>query len=95
MYKLNHRLFRQSTTRNADECYLNECQYTCADDAGLLATTRAGAVQVFASYIEVTAEFDLTVNLPKTKLLVAGHVMQEEDKAPIHLDHCSIDCVDN
>ena len=91
-YKLDHQLFRRPTTRNADELHLNECQY--ADDAALLATTRAGAEQVLTSYIEVAAEFGLTVSLPKTKLLVAGHAVQEEDKAPIHLDHGSIDSVD-
>ena len=34
------------------------------------------------------------MSLPKTKLLVVGDAEQEEDKAPIHLDHGSIDCVD-
>ena len=50
-----------------------------ADDAALLATTRSGAEQVLASYIEVADEFGLTVSLPKTKLLVVGHAVREED----------------
>ena len=46
------------------------------------------------SYVEVAAAFGLTVSLPITKLLVTGHTVQEEDKAPIHLEHGSIDCVE-
>ena len=60
-YKLDHQLFRRST-RNAEECRLNECQF--ADDAALLATTRTGAQQALALYIEVTTAFGLTVSLP-------------------------------
>ena len=90
-YKPDQQLFRRST-RNAEECHPNECQF--ADDAALLATTRAGAEQALASYVAVAAAFGLRVSLPKTKLLVVGHDVQEEDKAPIHLEHGSIDCVE-
>ena len=55
-YKLDYQLFRRST-RNAEECHLRECQF--ADDAALLATTRAGVEQVLVSYVEVAATFGL------------------------------------
>ena len=90
-YKLDHQLFRRST-RNAEGCRLNECQF--ADDAAQLATTRTGVEQALALYIEVATAFGLTVSLPKTKLLVTGYDVQEEDRAPIHLEHGSIDCVE-
>ena len=90
-YKLDHQPFRQST-RNAEECHLNECQF--ADNAALLATTRAGAEQALASYVAVAATYGLRVSLPKTELLVVGHDVKEEDKASIHLKHGSIDYMD-
>ena len=73
------------------------CVCVCAcvcDDAALLATTRTGAEQALPSYVEVAAAFGLTVSLAKTKLLVAGHAIQEEDRAPIQLERGSIDCVE-
>ena len=78
--KLDHQLFRRST-RGAEEYRMNECQFV--DDAALLATTCTGAEQAALSYVEVASAFGLTVSLPKTKLLVAGHALQEEDKAPM------------
>jgi hypothetical protein len=38
--------------------------------------------------------YSVTVSLPKTKLLVVGHAVQEDDKASIHLAHGTIDCVE-
>ena len=72
------------------------CVCVCAcvcDDAALLATTRTGAERALPSYVEVAAAFGLTVSLAKTKLLVAGHAIQD-DRAPIQLEHGNIDCVE-
>ena len=77
--KFDHKLFRRST-RNAEECRLTECQF--ADDAALLSTTRIGAEQAIKSFIEVAGAFGLTVSLSKTKLIVAGHDVQEKKKHP-------------
>ena len=90
--KFDHKLFRRST-RGAEERRLTECQF--ADDAALLSTTRIGAEQAIKSFIEVAGAFGLTVSLSKTKLMVAGHDVQEEEKAPIHLEGGEIEHVDS
>ena len=47
------------------------------------------------SFIEVAGAFELTVSLSKTKLMVAGHDVQEKVKAPIHLEDSKIEHVDS
>ena len=91
--KLDGKLFRRST-RGSQQVQLTECQF--ADDAALLATTRIGAEWAILTYIGVAKSFGLTVSLPKTKLMVTGFGMEEEDVAPILIavhDEL-IECVD-
>ena len=90
--KFDYKLFRRST-RTAEERRLTECQF--ADDAALLSTTRVGPEQAIKSFIEVAGAFGLTVSLSKTKLMVAGHDVQEEEKTPIHLEDSEIEYVDS
>ena len=79
-YKLDEKLFRRST-RDAQQVLLTECQF--ADDAAILSTTRQGVEQAIMTYIDVADKLGLTVSLQKTKLLVSGYGVEEDDKAPI------------
>ena len=63
-YKYDRKLFRRYT-RNADKTEVNECQF--ADDAALLATTKRGAELATIEYMCVTADFGLTLSIPKTR----------------------------
>ena len=90
--KLDGKLFRRST-RASQQVHLTECQF--ADDAALLATTRSGAEQAILIYINVAKAFGLTVSLPKTKLMVTGFGVEEEDVAPITVHSEVIECVDH
>ena len=90
--KLDGKLFRRSTG-GSQQVHLTECQF--ADDAALLATTRSGAEQAILIYINVAKAFGLTVSLPKTKLMVTGFGVEEEDVAPITVRSEVIECVDH
>ena len=90
-YKLDGKLFRRST-RAAEQACLTDCQFV--DDAAILASTRQGAEQAIMAYINVADKFGLTVSLPKTKLLVTGHGVTEEERAPIAVGGDYIECVD-
>ena len=68
--------------------HLTECQF--ADDAALIATTRAGMERAIAEFISVASAFGLTVSLIKTKFMVMGVDVQDEDTAPVVLSGSSI-----
>ena len=87
LYKLDQRLFRRSTSGAGKV----ECQF--ADDVALLATSRAGAEGAIGAYHSAAAAFGLTVSYSKTKFLVAGHGVTEEDMLPIMTPGGSIECV--
>ena len=61
-YKHDRKLFRRYIC-NADDARFTDLQF--ADDAALLATTRAGAEEVLYMYIDVAVDFILSVNVPK------------------------------
>ena len=61
-----------------------ECQF--ADNAALLATTRAGAERALQCYIEVAGDLGLTVSIPKTKIMARGRLVQPGDEGPIRID---------
>ena len=82
-YKHDKKLF-QRYMRNANTARLTECQFV--DDAALLATSREAAILSLKAYIKVATSFGLCVNIPKTKLMVTGRVIEEEDRAPIVID---------
>ena len=80
-YKHDRKLFRRYTC-NADEARFTDLQF--ADDAALLTTTRAGAKGLYIiMYIDVAADFDLSVNVSKTKLMVTGRKATTDDRVPI------------
>ena len=88
-YKHDKKLFQRYTwSRNALTTRLTECQF--ADDAALLATSREAAILSLQTYIKVATSFGLCVSIPKTKLMVTGRVVEEEDKAPIVIDENSV-----
>ena len=81
-YKYDEKLFRLYT-RNACERKVTECQF--ADDAALLASTRAGAKRMAVVYQRTSDDFGLTVSIPKTKHMAAGRLVDESDQEPIAL----------
>ena len=80
-YKLDRKLFRRYT-KNASEKRVTECQF--ADDGAILASTRPGAEKAALVYQQTTRDFGLTVSIPKTKHMVTGRLVEEEDLAPMY-----------
>ena len=88
-FKFDQKLFR--STRNAQESQLTDGQF--ADDGALLATSRAGAEQILWEYVDVAGAFGLLVSLVKTKLMVAGRALREEERIPIPVGDAEIESV--
>ena len=86
-HKDDGKLFRRYT-RNASQTTATECQF--ADDAALLATTRAGAERSLLEYVQVASDFGLTVSIPKTKVMVTGSDVTDADRAPLYIDDSNI-----
>ena len=57
-----------------------------ADDVVLVASSRTAAEATGRAYVDVTRAFGLTVSLPKTKFMVVGHGVTDEDKLPLALE---------
>ena len=70
---------------------MTECQF--ADDGALLASTRPAAEKAALMYQQTSRNFGLTVSLPKTKHMVTGRMVEEEDLAPIVLDGGEVEAV--
>ena len=90
LYKLDQHLFCRST-RNACEMIMRRGEF--ADDVVLMASTRQAAEDVIRTYVDVTRAFGLTVCLQKTKFMVIGHGVMEEEKLPLTLDDGCIEWV--
>ena len=58
-----------------------------ADDVVLLASTRAATEVFVKENINVAGAFGLSVSVQKTKLMVVGYWVTEEDRRPIALDN--------
>ena len=82
LYKLDQQLFRRYT-RNASELLVHKGEF--ADDVVLLASTRHGAETAIRAYSDVARAFGLTVSLQKTKFMVVGHGVSDEDQLPLSL----------
>ena len=82
-YKLDQQLFRRST-RGASKVRALKGEF--ADDVVLVASSREAAEAAGRAYMDVTKAFGLTVNLSKTKFMVVGHGVTEEDKLPLPLE---------
>ena len=89
-YKFDQQLFRRYT-RIATEDTIKECQF--ADDVALLATTWEGAKTTIRAYSCVAKFWGLTVNIIKTKFIVVGHDIAEDDTQPISLEGGEIEHV--
>ena len=82
-YKLDQQLFRRST-RGASKVKTLKGEFV--DDVVLVASSRKVAVAAGRAYVDVTKALGLTVNLSKTKFMVVGHGVTEEDKLPLPLE---------
>ncbi len=83
-------LYRKS--RRSDPLVkLTECQF--ADDSALLAVTRYGAELALRLFAEVASQFGLTVSATKTKFLVVGSNISDDDRAPLQLGDAEIACL--
>ena len=89
-FKFDQKLFRRST-RNVQESQLTNGQF--ADDGALLATSQAGAEQILWEYMDVAGAFGLQVSLDKTKLMVAGRAVWEEERTSIPVGDAEIESV--
>ena len=89
LYRLDQQLFRRSTS-GAEEFDINDCQF-----AGnvALATSCAGAVEAIREYHSAAAGLGLSVSFIKTKFMVAGHDITEEDTQPIVTSGGNVECV--
>ena len=90
-YKLDGKLFRRSI-RDVESVRLLECQFADAAAIYDLSIHMAGCRG--HNHIDVAGKFGLTVNLLKTKLLVMGYGLIEEDMAPIVVGGDTIERVD-
>ena len=90
LHKLDQKLFHRAT-RNAQEVQLYKGEF--ADDVVLLACSRQGAVAATQAYVDVVSSLGLTVSFSKTKFLVTGCDLTEEDRMPLVIDDNNIECV--
>ena len=68
-----------------------ECEF--ADDVALLATTRAAAEEAIRTYASVASDFGMTVSIQKTKFMVVGRGIGDEDLQPIAIEGGEIENV--
>lgn len=90
LYKYDQKLFRRNTT-GASSSTLYECEF--ADDVALLATTRAAAEEAIRTYASVASNFGMTVSIQKTKFMVVGSGIGDEDLKPIAIEGGEIENV--
>ena len=92
LYKFDQQLFRRST-RGANHHLMTECQF--ADDVALLATSREAAEEAIRSYQLTAKAFGLTLSTTKTKFMVVGHGVTEEEKLPITVEGGMVEHVEH
>ena len=100
LYKLDQHLFRRSTRGASEPCLLKG---EFADDVVLMAQSREAAAVALGAYVDVSLcgrayvdvarEFGMTVSVSKTKFMVVGSEVLEEEKAPISVDGGQIEWV--
>ena len=69
-------------------------EYLFADDAALVCFCRESMVLVARIFDEVATENGLTLSVPKTKLLVAGIGLTNDDLAPLELNGSVVEVVE-
>ena len=90
LHKFDQRLFRRAT-RDAQEVRLRKGEF--AYDVVLLACSRQGALATTQAYFDVASSLGLTVSFSKTKFLVTGCDVTEDDRMPLVIDDNSIEWV--
>lgn len=70
---------------------ITESQF--ADDSALFATSRAGAEKAIDVFNSVANEFGLTVSFTKTKFMVMGPAVHDDDTVPIAIANSVVECV--
>ena len=90
LYKLDQQLFRRST-RKASELCLHKGEF--ADDVVLMARLKDAAAAASRAYVDVTRAFGMTVSITKTKFMVVGNGVSDEEKLPIAVDGGRIEWV--
>jgi len=88
LHKLDQQLFRR-TTRGVREVSVHNGEF--ADEVVLLASLRQAAEAAMRKYVNVGQAFGLMVSLQKTKFIMVGHGVTEEDMRPLMLDNSSIE----
>ena len=83
LYKLDQLLFRRNTT-GACQGRLTECQF--AADIALLASTCKAAEEACRIYQSTATDFGLTMSVQKTKFMVTGYDVSEDEKMAIDAD---------
>ena len=64
-------------------------------DAALVCSCRGDIVLAARMFNEVTTEYGLTLSVPKTKLLVAGPGLTNDDLAPLDLNEGVVEVVEH
>ena len=82
-YKLDQQLFRRST-RGASKVRALEGEF--ADDVVLVASSREAGEPAGRACVDVTKVLRMPVNRSKTKVIVVGHGVTEQDKLPLPLE---------
>ena len=84
LYKCSGRLVG-ARTRSPAHTLVSQLLF--ADDACAVTTLRAGMEQAVEVLLRVTSQWELTVSIPKTKLMVVCEGLQEDAVAPISTDN--------
>ena len=82
-FKMGEKLIGERT-RRPSSFVLSECLF--ADVATLVCSYRENIVLAASMLDEVVTEYGLTLSVPKTKLLIAGIGLTNDDLAPLELD---------
>ena len=93
--ELGHTCCTNTIKSSSGETPSNSTLYECefADDVALLATTRAAAERAIKTYTSVASRFGMTVNIQKTKFMVVGSGIEDEDLQPIIIEGGEIENV--
>ena len=89
-FRNDGKLLRNARQRGTS---LNLTEGQFADDAVLFTVTRPGMETAITTFIDVAAEFGLTVSLPKTNFMAVGAGITEADRAPVIIGDSAIEHV--
>ena len=82
-FKLGGKLVEERT-RRPNSFVLSECFFV--DDTALVCSCREDMVLAARTFDEIATKYGLTLSVPKTKLLVAGLGLANDDLAPLELN---------